>query len=62
MIGPHDDTPHFGEADRPPTSAEEEAAERGAAGVDPDDVAEHHREMREIGARVDGEGTIDGSM
>jgi hypothetical protein len=44
-------------ADRAPTAEEEAAAERSAEQVDPS-VAEHYREMSEIGAEVQGEGEI----
>jgi|HubBroStandDraft_5_1064220.scaffolds.fasta_scaffold596856_2 hypothetical protein len=43
-------------ADRPPTEAEEAAAEENT--LDPE-VAEHEREMGKIGAEVKGEGEID---
>jgi hypothetical protein len=45
-------------ADRPPTADEEAAAERGAADVDTDRVAEHYEEQAERGAAVRGEGEI----
>ena len=45
-------------ADRPPTSEEAEAAERGKDDVDVDEVAEHFEEMKKIGANVKGEGEI----
>ena len=44
------------DADRPPTSEEEAAADRNV--LDPE-VAEHEREMGKIGAEVKGEGQID---
>ena len=43
-------------ADRPPTSEEEAAADGNT--LDPE-VAEHEREMGKIGAEVKGEGQID---
>lgn len=46
-------------ADRPPTDAEERAAERAADDVDLDRVAEHFEEMTETGAAVRGEGAIE---
>lgn len=46
-------------ADRMPTAEEERAAERAAADVDLDEVAEHYEEMAEIGADVRGEGEIE---
>lgn len=46
-------------ADRPPTAAEEEAAERAAADVDVDEVATHYDEAMETGADVEGEGEIE---
>lgn len=47
------------EADRMPTAEEEAAAERAAADVDLDEVAEHYEEMAETGANVRGEGQIE---
>ena len=47
------------EPDRPPTAAEEEAAQQAAHDVDLDKVAEHEREMAERGANVRGEGQIE---
>ena len=44
-----------------PDGAEEHAADRFVATQDPEDaerVAEHHEEMRKIGAEVKGEGEI----
>ncbi len=41
-----------------PTAAEEEAAERGAKGVDVDAVEKPYREMTEKGAHARGEGAI----
>jgi hypothetical protein len=46
--------------DRPPTPAEERAAEEGSRDVDTDRVEEHFREMTERGAHVQGEGQIEG--
>lgn len=46
-------------ADRPPTEDEARAAERAAADVDVDQVAEHYEEMIELGAEVQGEGQIE---
>jgi hypothetical protein len=46
-------------ADRAPTADEEAAAERGAATVDVDEVAEHYEEMSETGANIRGEGQIE---
>jgi hypothetical protein len=46
-------------ADRPPTADEEAAAERSAATVDLDEVAEHYEEMTGTGATVRGEGQIE---
>ncbi|HEX4125980.1 MAG TPA: hypothetical protein VHX67_00225 [Acidimicrobiales bacterium] len=43
-------------ADRPPTAAEEAAAEGNALGPE---VSEHEREMGKLGAEVKGEGEID---
>jgi hypothetical protein len=48
-------------ADRPPTAAEEAAAERAADGVDVDEVAERYEQAMETGARVKGEGEIEPS-
>ncbi len=45
--------------DRPPTEAEERAAEAAAKDVDLDKVAENYEEMIEVGADVEGEGQID---
>lgn len=45
-------------ADRPPTPEEEQAAEAAAEHVDLEQVAQHHREMGELGAQVKGEGDI----
>ena len=42
-------------ADRPPTDAE-----RSAADVDVERVAEHYEEAAETGAHVEGEGEIEG--
>ena len=49
------------DADRPATPDEEAAAERGAteAGADQREVAEHEKEMADIGVHVKGEGEID---
>ena len=58
MSGPQPND-KFGTADRPPTADEEEAAERGAAEIDRDEVAEHYEEMAELGANVKGEGEIE---
>jgi hypothetical protein len=44
--------------DRPPTSDEEEMAERVASDVDLDSVSEHEEEMTRLGADVEGEGRI----
>ena len=44
--------------DRPPTEAEERAAERAAKDVDLDKVAKNYEEMIEVGADVPGEGEI----
>jgi hypothetical protein len=46
-------------ADRPPTADEAQAAERAAADVDVDAVAEHYEEMAELGADVRGEGQLE---
>jgi hypothetical protein len=46
------------DADRPPSPAEEAIADEAAAGVDPS-VAEHFKEMDELGANVKGEGRIE---
>jgi hypothetical protein len=46
-------------AGRGPTAEEEQAAERGAAGVDLESVAAHEQEMARLGAEVRGEGQID---
>lgn len=46
-------------ADRPPTAAEEEAAERAADDVDVDEVATHYEQAMETGADVEGEGEIE---
>ncbi|HQZ32768.1 MAG TPA: hypothetical protein PK020_00015 [Ilumatobacteraceae bacterium] len=48
-------------ADRPPTEQETQAAEKAAADVDIDDVAEHFEEMTEIGKNVKGEGSLEPS-
>jgi hypothetical protein len=45
-------------ADRPPTTEEQRAAERGAADVDLEDVEAHYEEMAEIGKNVKGEGNL----
>jgi hypothetical protein len=45
-------------ADRAPSEDEERAAEEGARGVDEANVAEHEKEMDELGANVKGEGEI----
>jgi len=45
-------------ADRPPTEEEAAAAEKAAADVDVDEVAEHYEEMTEKGKEVEGEGRI----
>ena len=47
-------------ADRPPTDDEARAAERSAADVDVDEVAEHYEAATERGANVEGEGQIEG--
>jgi hypothetical protein len=47
--------------DRPPTAEEETAAERAAADVDLESVAEQYEDMAERGANVRGEGQIDPS-
>jgi hypothetical protein len=54
------DAVHSHSADRPPTSEESDAAERGTASLDADmkTVAEHAEEMSELGAHVKGEGEI----
>ncbi len=44
-------------ADREPTPEEAEAADRAARHVNPE-VAEHEREMMDIGAHVEGEGKV----
>ena len=44
--------------DRPPTEAEERAAEAAAKNVDVEKVAENYEEMTEVGADVKGEGQI----
>lgn len=46
-------------ADRMPTEAEDAIADEQAASQ-PDGAGEHFREMAEIGAEIDGEGSIDG--
>jgi hypothetical protein len=49
-------------ADRPATEAEEHEADDALASSDPgqrEDVAEHEKEMMEIGANVKGEGEIE---
>lgn len=46
-------------ADRAPTPEEEAAAERAAADVDLDEVAEHYEDAIETGARIKGEGEIE---
>lgn len=48
------------EADRPPTELEEELAEAAAATAP--DVSESYREMAELGADLEGEGRIEGSV
>jgi hypothetical protein len=48
-------------SDRPPTDAESADAEREFGSTDEDErrrVAEHEREMNELGARAKGEGRI----
>jgi hypothetical protein len=45
--------------DRPPTEAEEQAAERAAKDVDVAKVGENYEEMLEVGADVQGEGQIE---
>jgi hypothetical protein len=54
------DAHHDHSADRAPTAEESAAAERGLkeAGGDLDDVAEHEKEMTDLGAHVKGEGEI----
>ena len=47
------------EADRPPTPAEEQTADRVAAEIDVDEVGDHFSELSEIGANVKGEGAIE---
>lgn len=47
-------------ADRAPTAHEARAAERSADEVDLDRVGEHYRAEAERGARVQGEGEIEG--
>lgn len=47
-------------ADRPPTADEDRAAERGAADVDVDRVADHYEDAARTGAHVEGEGEIEG--
>lgn len=47
------------DADRPPTPAEERAAESAAADVDEKAVSENYRHMTETGAAVKGEGQIE---
>jgi hypothetical protein len=49
---------HAPKADRPPTTDEEQAAERGAADVDLEEVGAHYEEMAEIGKNVKGEGNL----
>ncbi|HSJ90831.1 MAG TPA: hypothetical protein VK917_02110 [Ilumatobacter sp.] len=49
------------DADRPPTEAEEAAAERAAERVDVDQVAEHFEDAMKTGAKVKGEGEIEPS-
>ncbi len=48
-------------ADRPPTKAEDAAAEKSEKEFKDDEpeVAEHYKEMSDIGAHVKGEGAID---
>lgn len=46
-------------ADRAPTPEEEAAAERAAAEVDLDEVADHYEAAIETGANVKGEGEIE---
>jgi hypothetical protein len=52
---------HAHTADRAPTGEEEAAAERSAdeLAADSTSVAEHEKEMTDIGAHVKGEGSID---
>jgi hypothetical protein len=50
---------HPPQADRAPTPAEEQAAERALPGVDVSNVREHVGEMNQIGANVQGEGEIE---
>lgn len=45
-------------ADRWPSEEEERAGEEGARDVDAAEVAEHEKEMDELGANVKGEGEI----
>jgi hypothetical protein len=45
-------------ADRAPTEEEERLADQSAKDVDEDTVAEHEKEMDELGADVKGEGAI----
>jgi hypothetical protein len=56
------DADHSHEADRPATEAEERVAEDAFSkdgGQQRRDVAEHEKEMMEIGATVKGEGEIE---
>jgi hypothetical protein len=48
-------------ADRPPTTEEASAADRGPdeAAMDPDSVKEHFEEMADLGAHVKGEGEVE---
>jgi len=53
---------HDHDASEKPEKSEEHAADRFLAEQDPEDakrVAEHHEEMRKIGAEVKGEGEIE---
>ena len=55
------DASHSHSADRPPTSEEETAAERSldSLGDDREEVAEHSKEMTDLGAHIKGEGSIE---
>lgn len=46
-------------ADRPPTSEEEQAAERARKDVDTEKVGESYQEMAKLGTEQKGEGRID---
>lgn len=54
---PRSGVPQFGKADRPPTDAEEQAADRSRTTTG-DGVADHYEEMMDRGAAQKGEGRI----